>query len=98
MGIGLIGANEIHINQLLYVGAYTVPNKVLKSFQNQAADRCVDIFMRDDGTYGYEEYRRDHEDGRGWFSLHLYSHKIFDAEEHALAKAKSTVAWMLEPE
>lgn len=98
MGIGLIGANEIHINQLLYVGAYTVPSKVLKSFQNQAADRCVDIFMRDDGTYGYEEYRRDHEDGRGWFPLHRYSHQFFDAEEHALAKAKSTVAWMLEPE
>ena len=54
--------------------------------------------MRDDGTYGYEEYRRDHEDGRGWFPLHRYSHQIFDAEEHALAKAKSTVAWMLEPE
>ena len=98
MGIRLIGANEIHNNQLLYVSAYTVPNKVLKSFQNQAADRCVDIFIRDDGTYGYEEYRRDHEDGRGWFPLHRYSYQIFDEEEHALVQAQSTVAWMLTPE
>ncbi len=75
-----------------------MPNKVLKSFQNQAADRCVDIFMRVDGTYGYEEYRRDHEDGRGWFPLHRYSHQIFDEEEQALAQAQSTVAWMLAPE
>ena len=75
-----------------------MPNKVLKSLQNQAADRCVDIFVRDDGTFGYEEYRRDHEDNRGWFPLHRYSHQIFDTEERALAQAQSTVAWMLVPE
>lgn len=74
-----------------------MPNKVLASLQNRAADRCVDIFVRDDGTFGFEEYRRDHEDGEGWFPLNRYSQQVFDTAEYALAKAKSTVAWMIVP-
>ena len=69
--------------------------KVITSLENSTGDRCVDIFVRADGTYGFEEYRRDHEDGRGWFPLHYYSSQVFDTEEEALAQAKSTVAWMV---
>ncbi|HEY2564091.1 MAG TPA: hypothetical protein VGI44_10300, partial [Acidimicrobiales bacterium] len=29
------------------------------------ADRCVDIFSRPDGTFGFEEFRRDPEDMGG---------------------------------
>ena len=68
--------------------------KVLKSLENSAGDHCVDIFVRDDGTYGFEEYRRDSEDLSGWFSLHLYSHQVFATAEDALATAKARVAWM----
>jgi hypothetical protein len=74
-----------------------VSNKVLTSLENRTADRCVDIFVRDDGTFGFEEYRRDHEDGKGWFPLHRYSHQVFDTAERALAQAQSTVAWMITP-
>ncbi len=71
------------------------PIKVLKSLENSAGDHCVDIFVRTDGTYGFEEYRRDPEDMRGWFSLHRYSHQAFSTAEDALAHAKSRVAWMV---
>ena len=50
--------------------------------------------MRDDGTFGFEEYRRDPEDGRGWFSLQHYSQLVFGTQEEALAQANIKVAWM----
>ncbi len=68
--------------------------KVLKSLENSAGDHCVDIFVRTDGTFGFEEYRRDPEDLSGWFSLNRHSHQVFAAAEDALAEAKSRVAWL----
>ena len=41
--------------------------------------------MRDDGTFGFEEYRRDPEDLRGWFPLHRYSTQVYATEGDALA-------------
>ena len=69
--------------------------KVLTSLQNSERDRCVDIFVRADGTFGFEEYRRDPEDVSGWFPLHRYSHLVFSTAEDALAQAKSKVEWMI---
>lgn len=71
-----------------------MPNKVLEPLHNPSADRCVDIFVRDNGTFGYEEYRRDHEDGGGWFALQRYSGQVFCTQDQAIAKAKSTVQWL----
>jgi hypothetical protein len=51
--------------------------------------------VRADGTFGFEEYRRDPEDVSGWFSLHRYSHQVFSTAEAALAEAKSRVQWMI---
>ena len=68
--------------------------RVIASFNNPSGDHCVDIFLRDDGTFGFEEYRRDHEDLRGWFPLHRYSSQVFTTEDEALARARSAVAWM----
>jgi len=68
---------------------------VLTSLENSSGDHCVDIFVRTDGTFGFEEYRRDSEDVSGWFSLHRYSHQVFATAEDALAEAKSRVAWMV---
>jgi hypothetical protein len=70
------------------------PPKVLKSLENSAGDHCVDIFVRADGTFGFDEYRRDPDDMSGWFSLHGYSHQVFATAEDALAEAKSRVAWI----
>jgi len=68
--------------------------RVVASFNNPVGDHCVDIFVREDGSFGFEEYRRDAEDMSGWFSLNRYSHKIFATDQDALAQAKASVAWM----
>jgi hypothetical protein len=71
-----------------------MPNRVVASFNNEAGDHCVDIFLRDDRSFGFEEYRRDHEDLRGWFPLHRYGHLAFANESDALSQARSAVEWM----
>jgi hypothetical protein len=71
-------------------------NKVLASVENPYGDYCVDVFVRPNGTFGFEEYRRDPEDGGGWYSLHRYSDQIFNCEEDALAQAKTCIAWLKE--
>jgi GNAT superfamily N-acetyltransferase len=68
--------------------------RVVNSIQNQEADHCVDVFARDDGTFGFEEYRRDAEDARGWFSLDHYGTLVFASEIEALADARSRVCWL----
>jgi hypothetical protein len=75
-----------------------VSNKVLRSLQNRTGDLCVDLFVRDNGTFGYEECRQDPEDPRGWFSLHRYAQQAFETEESALVHARSTVAWLRDVE
>lgn len=54
----------------------------------------MDIFERADGTFGFEEYRRDYEDAGEWFPLDKYSRLIFETEAGALAEAKAKVAWL----
>jgi hypothetical protein len=56
--------------------------------------RCVDIFRRSDGTYGFEEYRREPEDGRGWYAIGFYSSRSFETAIAALANAKTSVRWL----
>jgi len=34
-------------------------NLVLRSIESDLGNLCVDIFLRPDGTYGFEEFRRD---------------------------------------
>lgn len=69
-------------------------NKVIRSI-NAAGDlRCVDIFARPDGSFGYEEYRRDVEDNRGWFPIGHYGGSLFETAEAALAAAKKNLSWL----
>jgi hypothetical protein len=35
---------------------------VLASVEDSDGSRCVDFFSRPDGTFGFEEFRRDPED------------------------------------
>ena len=56
----------------------------------------MDVFVREDGTFGFEEYRRDPEDGADWRPLQRYSGLVFGSEQEALAKARERVAWLAE--
>jgi hypothetical protein len=57
-------------------------------------DRCVDIFRRPDGTFGFEEFRRDPEDMGSWTPIACYSGREFANEVEAIAAARESVAWL----
>jgi hypothetical protein len=68
--------------------------KVLASPSTVAVDRCVDIFSRPDGTFGFEEFRRDPEDMGAWTPVAYYSEREYSTEADALAAARGAVPWM----
>ena len=67
---------------------------VFNSLENAAADRCVDLFRRSDGTYGFEEFRRDVEDRGAWTPVAYYSGAVYATEAAALDAARSEVSWL----
>lgn len=72
----------------------TEKHKVLRSIETPGGGRCVDIFQRADGTFGFEEYRRDVEDGRGWFPVGFYARLVHDSERAAYGDALDCVPWL----
>ena len=68
--------------------------KVLASPSTPAVDRCVDIFSRPDGTFGFEEFRRDPEDMGAWTPVAYYSEREFTTEAAARAAALAAVPWL----
>ena len=72
----------------------TRKNRVIRSINNEDESRCVDIFLRPDTTYGFEEYRRDSEDNRGWFAVGFFAGRIFINDKQALETALSVVPWL----
>jgi hypothetical protein len=67
---------------------------VLDSFENFDGSRCVDIFRRPDGSFGFEEFRRDAEDAGLWTPVSYFSGKDFISKEQAIAAAKRAVVWL----
>ena len=67
---------------------------VFVSVENPDHDRCVDIFSRPDGSYGFEEFRRDIEDSGQWTPVQYYSGIIYRSPDHALDTAERVVPWL----
>jgi hypothetical protein len=67
---------------------------VLVSHQTAPADRCVDLFSRPDGTFGFEEFRRDPEDMGAWTPISYFSGLEYPTEPAALAAALQAVPWL----
>ena len=67
---------------------------VLASPSTPAVDRCVDVFVRPDGTFGFEEFRRDPEDMGAWTPIAYYSTGEFATEADALSAARDAVTWL----
>ena len=67
---------------------------VLKSIEDGYHERCVDLFVRPDGTFGFEEFRRDVEDQGRWTATQYYSGKSFGSREAAWDAAKHSVSWI----
>jgi hypothetical protein len=68
--------------------------KVLASPSTAAIDRCVDIFTRPDGTFGFEEFRRDPEDMGRWTPVAYYSVREFVTQDEALGAARAALPWL----
>lgn len=69
-------------------------NKVMRSVNLNGEHICVDIFLRPDGSYGFEEFRRDPEDFRGWYSIGHFGDQVFVDMDTALNKAIVSVHWL----
>ena len=69
-------------------------NRVPHSFNLRGQEMCVDIFQRPDGTFGFEEYRRDAEDQRGWFAVGFFGSQVFASEGEAMSEARARVPWL----
>jgi hypothetical protein len=67
---------------------------VFVSIENFEHDRCVDLFSRHDGSYGFEEFRRDVEDRGEWTPFQYYSGSTYASREAALAGATRSVTWL----
>jgi hypothetical protein len=65
---------------------------VLASPSTPAVDRCVDVFVRPDGTFGFETFRRDREDMGAWTPIAYHSIGQFGTEADALAAARDAVS------
>lgn len=76
----------------------TEKNRVLQSIETPDGGRCVDLFIRPDGSFGFEEYRRDVEDGRGWFPIGFHIERIYPTETLARADARTFVSWLAQVE
>lgn len=69
-------------------------NRVLTSLENELGSHCVDILVRPDGSYGFEEFRRDPEDGGLWQCLNRYAQLSFASERDARDAAQRCVPWL----
>lgn len=69
-------------------------NKVMQSVNAPDGVTCVDVFLRADGTFGFEEFRRDPEDPRGWYPIGHHGAQVFASQETATAEAMRRIAWL----
>ncbi len=69
---------------------------VIRSINNIDESLCVDIFQREDNTFGFDEYRRDKETNEGWYKIHSYGHNIYLTEQEAFDNACKNILWLSE--
>lgn len=62
-----------------------VRHLVIEATETPEGDRCVDVFCRADGTFGFAEYRRDVEDLRGWFAIGRHGGRLIRPVKTVLA-------------
>jgi hypothetical protein len=67
---------------------------VLQSLETDDGLRCVDLFRRPDGTFGYEEFRRDPEDCGVWTPVSFASGLRYPSLENARSAAAAAVKWL----
>ena len=71
-------------------------NLVLRSLETSDGARCVDLFQREDGSYGFEIYRRDAEELSSWFAIGGFAEQRFSTVSDALSTAARHAPWITE--
>lgn len=69
-------------------------NKVIRSVNAPGGLVCVDIVQGPDGRFGFAQYRRDTEDGRGWYFAGLDHPPILESAAAALDAARARLPWL----
>lgn len=64
---------------------------VFVSIEDEAHERCVDLFERPDGTCGFEAFRRDAEDAGVWTPTDFFSATVLPTRRSALEAAMVAV-------
>ena len=49
---------------------------VINSINNDENNLCIDFFIRNNNTFGYQEYRKDPENISGWYRIGNYDHIV----------------------
>lgn len=68
--------------------------RVIKSLENNERNKCVDIIQTADGSFRFQEWRRDTEDVHGWFLLHDSQPCTYESEVSAVNAARTVVGWL----
>lgn len=79
--------------RLFPVESSAVSITLVASYENPERDRCVDLFARDDGSFGFEEWRREPEDAGNWYRARYYASTIYATAAEALSEARAKVPW-----
>jgi hypothetical protein len=69
---------------------------VFDSIENDEHNRCIDLFQRPDGSFGFEAFRRDVEDAGEWTPVAYHSGAAYSSRDAALSAAVNAVAWLAE--
>ncbi len=68
-------------------------NAVILSVNNDEGNLCLDIFIRENNTFSFEEYRKDPENVDGWYKVENYSNKIYKNQKEAYKDARKYIMW-----
>ena len=67
---------------------------VVDSVSSEDNQYCVDFFKRDDGTFGFEECRRDIEDYYQWLKIGCFDTLLFTTKKDAVEAVVKHVIWL----
>jgi hypothetical protein len=68
--------------------------RVIVSHETRDRTRCVDLFVRPDGTFGFEEFRKDPEDMGAWTPVSHRAGSEYPTEADAVDAALRAVPWL----
>ena len=70
---------------------------VKKTFVKSDGTRKVEIFQREDNTFGFQEMEFG-SDENDWYPVGRYSFAIIDSLDKAIGEARSRVQWLADSE